>query len=372
MTTERDETMSVDEMERALDEMERALDDVRLALVEATIDERATTREEDDAREFRARAAATSGAVVDAIETRLRRTLREVLDARSREFPGGSGGKAAMVTRCGRVETRARDARRDARAFARGDDISPVIPRATSGTSGTTSGETSEGSGAMASIRSALRGLGLGASAASAKRDAAVDAPRYSREQREREANSGVETRGRSARDRAFVNERGEGSLGVSRGTWFAGAAESLARVGAAATETPTTARETPEDDGAVEDEPSSSTRDALSGATTTVATTTATTSRAFPPPDAAAAERARRLDAMRGADRLDASSDVLAQCADVLERTQDVGASVLETLAAQRESLTRSGAAAREASKKMDRNLKVVKGMNSWTRLGC
>ena len=369
MTTERDDTMFVDECDRALDEMERALDDVRLALVEATIDERATTRKEDDAREFRARAAATSGAVVDAIETRLRRTRREVLDARSREFPGGSGGKAAMVTRCGRVETRARDARRDARAFARGDDISPVIPRVTSGT---TSGETREGSGAMASIRSALRGLGLGASAASARGDAAVDAPRYSREQREREANSGVETRGRSARDRAFVNERGEGSLGVSRGTWFAGAAESLARVGAAATETPTTARETREDDGAVEDEPSSSTRDALSGARTTVATTTATTSRARPPPDAAAAERARRLDAMRGADRLDASSDVLAQCADVLDRTQDVGASVLETLAAQRESLTRSGAAAREASKKMDRNLKVVKGMNSWTRLGC
>jgi len=361
--------MSVDACDRALDEMERALDDVRLALVEATIDERATTREEDDAREFRARAAATSGAVVDAIETRLRRTRREVLDARSREFPGGSGGKAAMVTRCGRVETRARDARRDARAFARGDDISPVIPKVTSGT---TSGETREGSGAMASIRSALRGLGLGASAASAREDAAVDAPRYSREQREREANSGVETRGRSARDRAFVNERGEGSLGVSRGTWFAGAAESLARVGAAATETPTTARETREDDGAVEDEPSSSTRDALSGARTTVATTTATTSRARSPPDAAAAERARRLDAMRGADRLDASSDVLAQCADVLDRTQDVGASVLETLAAQRESLTRSGAAAREASKKMDRNLKVVKGMNSWTRLGC
>lgn len=371
MTTERDDTMFVDECDRALDEMERALDDVRLALVEATIDERATTRKEDDAREFRARAAATSGAVVDAIETRLRRTRREVLDARSREFPGGSGGKAAMVTRCGRVETRARDARRDARAFARGDDISPVIPKVTSGTSGT-SGETREGSGAMASIRSALRGLGLGASAASARGDAAVDAPRYSREQREREANSGVETRGRSARDRAFVNERGEGSLGVSRGTWFAGAAESLARVGAAATETPTTARETREDDGAVEDEPSSSTRDALSGARTTVATTTATTSRARPPPDAAAAERARRLDAMRGADRLDASSDVLAQCADVLDRTQDVGASVLETLAAQRESLTRSGAAAREASKKMDRNLKVVKGMNSWTRLGC
>ena len=369
MTTERDDTMFVDECDRALDEMERALDDVRLALVEATIDERATTRKEDDAREFRARAAATSGAVVDAIETRLRRTRREVLDARSREFPGGSGGKAAMVTRCGRVETRARDARRDARAFARGDDISPVIPKVTSGT---TSGETREGSGAMASIRSALRGLGLGASAASARGDAAVDAPRYSREQREREANSGVETRGRSARDRAFVNERGEGSLGVSRGTWFAGAAESLARVGAAATETPTTARETREDDGAVEDEPSSSTRDALSGARTTVATTTATTSRARPPPDAAAAERARRLDAMRGADRLDASSDVLAQCADVLDRTQDVGASVLETLAAQRESLTRSGAAAPRGVEKMDRNLKVVKGMNSWTRLGC
>ena len=44
MTTERDDTMFVDECDRALDEMERALDDVRLALVEATIDERATTR----------------------------------------------------------------------------------------------------------------------------------------------------------------------------------------------------------------------------------------------------------------------------------------------------------------------------------------
>ena len=85
--------MFVDECDRALDEMERALDDVRLALVEATIDERATTRKEDDARGGRARAAATSGAVVDAIETRLRRTRREVLDARSREFPGGREGR---------------------------------------------------------------------------------------------------------------------------------------------------------------------------------------------------------------------------------------------------------------------------------------
>lgn len=348
--------MSVDACDRALDEMERALDDVRLALVEATIDERATTREEDDAREFRARAAATSGAVVDAIETRLRRTRREVLDARSREFPGGSGGKAAMVTRCGRVETRARDARRDARAFARGDDISPVIPRVTSGTSGRTSGETREGSGAMASIRSALRGLGLGGSAASAREDAAVDAPRYSREQREREANSGVETRGRSARDRAFVNERGEGSLGVSRGTWFAGAAESLARVGSTATETSANAAPSA---SASEDVA----RDELFERRAS--------SEARSAPTAAAGERARRVDAMRGADRLDASSDVLSECADVLAETQDVGASVLETLAAQRESLIRSGAAARGAKKKMDENLKIVKGMNSWTRLG-
>jgi hypothetical protein len=87
--------------------------------------------------------------------------------------------------------------------------------------------------------------------------------------------------------------------------------------------------------------------------------------------PTAAAGERARRVDAMRGADRLDASSDVLSECADVLAETQDVGASVLETLAAQRESLIRSGAAARGAKKKMDENLKIVKGMNSWTRLG-
>ena len=244
------------------------------------------------------------------------------------------------------------------------------------------------GTGAMASIRSALRGLGLGASTATAatKSAAAAGAPRYSREQREREANSGVETRGRSARDRAFVDERGEGSLGVSRGTWFAGAAESLARVGAVARETSTTTtttttttretRETREKDDdvtAIGDDETFPTREALLGTSATFTSSTVTPSRdARSPTDAASAERARRLDAMRGADRLDASSDVLAQCADVLERTQDVGASVLETLAAQRESLTRSGAAARAAAKKMDQNLKVVKGMNSWTRLGC
>jgi len=367
--------MSIDAARLALDEMERALDDAHRALVEATIDARATRRDDDEANEFRARAANSSESTVDAIEARLRRTIRDVLDARSRAFPGGSAEKAAMVTRCGRLETRARDARRDARAFARGDEISPAIPSAATGATGDI-GETL-GTGAMASIRSALRGLGLGASAAAAAtRDAGAGAPRYSREQREREANSGVETRGWSARDRAFVNERGEGSLGVSRGTWFAGAAESLARVGAVARETTTTTTTTTttreKDDVAVGHD-ASSTREALLGTSATFASSTATPSRDAPPPtDAASAERARRLDAMRGADRLDASSDVLAQCADVLERTQDVGASVLETLAAQRESLTRSGAAARAAAKKMDQNLKVVKGMNSWTRLGC
>ena len=372
--------MSIDAARRALDEMERALDDAHRALVEATIDARATRRDDDEANEFRARAATTSESTVDAIEARLRRTIRDVLDARSRAFPGGSAEKAAMVTRCGRLETRARDARRDARAFARGDEISPAIPSAVTGDVGE-----ARGTGAMASIRSALRGLGLGASTATAatKSAAAAGAPRYSREQREREANSGVETRGRSARDRAFVDERGEGSLGVSRGTWFAGAAESLARVGAVARETSTTTttttretRETREKDDdvtAIGDDETFPTREALLGTSATFTSSTVTPSRdARSPTDAASAERARRLDAMRGADRLDASSDVLTQCADVLERTQDVGASVLETLAAQRESLTRSGAAARAAAKKMDQNLKVVKGMNSWTRLGC
>ena len=56
MTTERDDTMSVDECDRALDEMERALDDVRLALVEATIDangcSRAADCREDEDREL--------------------------------------------------------------------------------------------------------------------------------------------------------------------------------------------------------------------------------------------------------------------------------------------------------------------------------
>jgi hypothetical protein len=201
----------------------------------------------------------------------------------------------------------------------------------------------------------ALRGLVRGAGDAGVADDASGTrgARRFTREQREREKMSGVTTTRVGAT--RWDDGEAEGD-GAARGTWFAGAAESLARVGSTATETnanaapSASASEDVARDELFERRASSEVRSA---------------------PTAAAGERARRVDAMRGADRLDASSDVLSKCADVLAETQDVGASVLETLAAQRESLIRSGAAARGAKKKMDENLKIVKGMNSWTRLG-
>ena len=87
--------------------------------------------------------------------------------------------------------------------------------------------------------------------------------------------------------------------------------------------------------------------------------------------PSSNAEERSRRVSALTAASRLDATSDTLAQCKTTLDDVNDIGAGVLATLASQRESLVRAGGAARRAQRDMDENLKTIKGMNSWTRLG-
>jgi len=99
--------------------------------------------------------------------------------------------------------------------------------------------------------------------------------------------------------------------------------------------------------------------------------TSSTSTSRVGMPKSTADRERSVRVDAMSASARLDASSETLSQCSEILANTEEIGASVLETLAAQRESLIRSGTAARSAQRNMDENLQTVKAMNSWTRLG-
>jgi hypothetical protein len=224
-------------------------------------------------------------------------------------------------------------------------------------------------------LKSAMHTLGLGGGETKERREEAgvasgVSTQRYSREQRAREANSGVQTRhGRDAGvrdedDRAGTRADDEygssNDLGVRRGTWYAGAAESLARVGSKVIET------------VVERTP----REELLGKRADVgasasAPSTSSTSRVGMPKSTADRERSVRVDAARASARLDASSETLSQCSEILANTEEIGASVLETLAAQRESLIRSGTAARSAQRNMDENLQTVKAMNSWTRLG-
>ena len=272
-----------------------------------------------------------------------------------------------MVTRCGRVETRARDRGGRARAFARGDDISPVIPKVTSGT---TSGETREGAGRWRRFDRrfedwdwARRRRRRGETPPSTRRA-------YSREQREREANSGVETRGRSARDRAFVNERGEGSLGVSRGTWFAGAAERVWRAWA-----PRRRRRR---------------RRRARRARTTVRSRMnrrhrrETHSRARGRRSRRRPRRRRarvrrpgcRAEPERAATRRHArcrsSRRLLGRPRAVRRRSRShAGRRCVRSGDARRAAQILTSAR-RPRRRKMDRNLKVVKGMNSWTRLGC
>ena len=332
-------------LDARLDDVERELVRVAKALVRRAIDRDAR----DDADDVPLDDVV---ATLRAIDDDLRALRAAILDARSSAFADGARARAALLTRHGEATARARALEEDARRDARGERTTSAVPSARSRGATTTTTTTTT---VWETMGRALRGLVRGAGDAGVADDASGTrgARRFTREQREREKMSGVTTTRVGAT--RWDDGEAEGD-GAARGTWFAGAAESLARVGSTATETnanaapSASASEDVARDELFERRASSEARSA---------------------PTAAAGERARRVDAMRGADRLDASSDVLSKCADVLAETQDVGASVLETLAAQRESLIRSGAAARGAKKKMDENLKIVKGMNSWTRLG-
>ena len=332
-------------LDARLDDVERELVRVAKALVRRAIDRDAR----DDADDVPLDDVV---ATLRAIDDDLRALRAAILDARSSAFADGARARAALLTRHGEATARARALEEDARRDARGERTTSAVPSARSAGATTTTTTTTT---VWETMGRALRGLVRGAGDAGVADDASGTrgARRFTREQREREKMSGVTTTRVGAT--RWDDGEAEGD-GAARGTWFAGAAESLARVGSTATEMnanaapSASASEDVARDELFERRASSEARSA---------------------PTAAAGERARRVDAMRGADRLDASSDVLSKCADVLAETQDVGASVLETLAAQRESLIRSGAAARGAKKKMDENLKIVKGMNSWTRLG-
>ena len=339
-------------LDARLDDVERELVRVAKALVRRAID-RDARDDAGDSNDADDVPLDDVVATLRAIDDDLRALRAAILDARSSAFADGARARAALLTRHGEATARARALEEDARRDARGERTTSAVPSARS--AGATTTTTTTTTTVWETMGRALRGLVRGAGDAGVADDASGTrgARRFTREQREREKMSGVTTTRVGAT--RWDDGEAEGD-GAARGTWFAGAAESLARVGSTATETnanaapSASASEDVARDELFERRASSEARSA---------------------PTAAAGERARRVDAMRGADRLDASSDVLSECADVLAETQDVGASVLETLAAQRESLIRSGAAARGAKKKMDENLKIVKGMNSWTRLG-
>lgn len=351
-----------------LDDAARALDRHARALAAADVVERASGRADvssDDARMIQRRR--TRDACVDALDA-----ADHVLDDAERALATG-GGDARAVERLKALRTRARDGRADAEAFGRGERVAALggvcaPPRVVESVDVGVEGRGTS----IGSVFRALAGRMGTATVTTRAGDGDGRAgdgdgrARYSRQQREREAHSGVETRG--VRRGEASDETSGGALGFSgdgatRGTWFAGAKESLARVDIAGGDAP---RERP----ASRVDSEAADRDELFGGRAR-ATSTSTPSRVADAARGYAAERDQRLDAARGAARLDATSDVLAQCADALADTESVGASVLATLAAQRESLVRSGTAARRATRDADVNLKIVTGMNSWTRLG-
>lgn len=366
------------DVERALTLAERALDDVAKALVEHSL-EAATARKRsdlgtldgDEMHSRRRRVVESCARRLDACDG----YVNALFDALCRRK--ASGGTTA---RAEAARARARDARRDVDALARGELLSySALPSARACGRERGGKESVDARSAVADAARAIAGtLGLDGWLATSERDAegagrgasaSASAPRYSKAQRAREAHSGVETRGcRGGGVDASTTRTPEFSGdAATRGTWFAGAAESLARADIAIVERyepPVAPREAETE------------RDALLDRRTETAPGGASASasgarRADDVSSANAAERDRRSDAMCGTARLDASSDVLARCADVLENTESVGADVLAALAAQRESLVRAGTAARGASRNMDENLRIVKGMNSWTRLG-
>ena len=360
-----------------LDAAERGLLDVAKTLVERALDD--DGRRRDDKCVESALVLKKMRAECATVASALARARRDILGARSKTLDGGSAEKAALLERCSALEETCGKRAEEVERFARGEastgtlDAPPTVGGARAGTTTTTTS-------VFGALKSAMQTLGLRGGETKERREEAgvasgVSTQRYSREQRAREANSGVQTRhGRGAgRDSGVRDENdhragtraddeygSSNELGVRRGTWYAGAAESLARVGSKVIET------------VVERTP----REELLGKRADVgasasAPSTSSTSRVGMPKSTADRERSIRVDAMSASARLDASSETLSQCSEILANTEEIGASVLETLAAQRESLIRSGTAARSAQRNMDENLQTVKAMNSWTRLG-
>ena len=363
------------DVERALTLAERALDDVARALARETL-EAAMERKRRDFSVESVEVEERRRRVVESCARRL-----DACDGYVRAVCDGVGGVGGVGARVEAARARARDARRDVDALARGElRTYAVIPSARADEGGMEGGAVASARFAVAdAARAIAERLGLDGRAAADARDAddaggrgaraSSSAARYSKAQRAREAHSGVETRACRGGGVEAASTRAPEFAGdaATRGTWFAGAAESLARADIAVVERcepPVAPREAETE------------RDALlgrrAGASPSGASANASgPRRADDVSTANDAERDRRSDAMRGTARLDASSDVLARCADALENAESVGADVLATLAAQRESLVRAGTAARGASRNMDENLRIVKGMNSWTRLG-
>ena len=362
-----------------LDAAERGLLDVAKTLVERALDEDGRRRD-DKCVEPPALVLKKMRAECATVASALARARRDILGARSKTLDGGSGEKAALLERCSALEETCGKRAEEVERFARGEastgtlDAPPTVGGARAGTTTTTT------TTVFGALKSAMQTLGLRGGETKERREEAgvasgVSTQRYSREQRAREANSGVQTRhGRGGgRDEGVRDEDdhragtraddeygSSNELGVRRGTWYAGAAESLARVGSKVIET------------VVERTP----REELLGKRADVgasapSTSSTSTSRVGMPKSTADRERSVRVDAMSASARLDASSETLSQCSEILANTEEIGASVLETLAAQRESLIRSGTAARSAQRNMDENLQTVKAMNSWTRLG-
>lgn len=370
-----------------LDAAERGLIDIAKTLVERTLEDgsrrsvcRTGTAQNDDLDLELVLKLRTECATLRAT---LARARRDILDARSKTLDGGSAEKATLLERCSALEETCGRRAEEVERFARGEASvgtldAPVRVRASAGTT--------SGTSVFGALKSAMQNLGLGGGETKQRREdcdvgiaSGVSTQRYSREQRAREAHSGVQTRhGRpgAARDddgddvhRARVGEDdaygSSNELGVRRGTWFAGAAESLARVGSKVVET--VVERTPREELLGK----RSVDVGASASTSTSASAPPSRSHVATPNSSADRERSIRVDAMRASARLDASSEALSQCSDILANTEEIGASVLETLAAQRESLIRSGTAARSAQRNMDENLQTVKAMNSWTRLG-
>ena len=366
-----------------LDAAERGLLDVAKTLVERALDDDGRRRDDDECVES-ALVLKKMRAECATVASVLARARRDILGARSKTLDGGSGEKAALLERCSALEETCGKRAEEVERFARGEastgtlDAPPTVGGARAGTTTTTT------TTVFGALKSAMQTLGLRGGETKERREEAgvasgVSTQRYSREQRAREANSGVQTRhGRGGgRDEGVRDEDdhragtraddeygSSNELGVRRGTWYAGAAESLARVGSKVIET--VVERTPREEllgkradvGASASAPSTS-------------STSTSTSRVGMPKSTADRERSVRVDAMSASARLDASSETLSQCSEILANTEEIGASVLETLAAQRESLIRSGTAARSAQRNMDENLQTVKAMNSWTRLG-